>query len=68
MENVFIPKVLIFDMKKNKPSLYDALNIMREMMCKLPKKYFLTRHSCETLMRMNAKNTSGGAHTFSSTH
>ena len=38
MENVFIPQVLIFDMKKNKPSLYDALDIMREM--KTSKKIF----------------------------
>ena len=53
MENIFTPyhgKVVnlnIDDMKKNKPSLCDALVIMREMMCKLPKKFFLMRHSCK---------------------
>ena len=35
----------IDDMKKNKPSLSDMWDIMRETMCKLPKKSFLTRHS-----------------------
>ena len=50
-------------MKKNKPSLCDALVIMREMMCKLPKKFFLMRNSCkrDTLVKtlcvwMQSKN------------
>ena len=34
-------------MKKNKPSLCDVFDIMREIMRKLPKKSFLTRHSCK---------------------
>ena len=55
-------------MKKNKPSLRDVFNIMREMMCKLLKKSFLTRHSCKNLMRMNANSISKGAHTFCPTH
>ena len=55
-------------MKKNKPSLCDVLIIIKEIMYKLPKKSFLTRHSCKNLMRMNAKNKSKGAHTFCSTH
>ena len=34
-------------MKKNKPSLCDVFDIMREMMCKLPQKSFRTRYSCK---------------------
>ena len=49
----------IDNMKKNKPSLCDALDIMREMMCKLPKKSSLTRNSCKNLsvstQRINQK-------------
>ena len=55
-------------MKKNKPSLCDALDIKGGMMCKLPKKSFLRRHWCKNLMRRNAKDKSKGAHTFCSTH
>ena len=55
-------------MKKKKPSLCDAFDIMREMMCKLLKKSFLTRHSCQSLMRVNANSKSKGAHTFCPTH
>ena len=53
-------------MKKKKTSLCDVFDLMREMMCKLLKKSFLTRHSCKNLMRMNAKSKSKGAHTFCS--
>ena len=42
-------------MKKYKPSFYDVLEIMREMMCKLLKKFFLTRHSCENI-KSNSKS------------
>ena len=55
-------------MIKKKPSLCDVFDIMREMMCKLLKKSFLTRHSCKNLMRINAKSKSKGAHTFCPTH
>ena len=58
----------INDMKKNKPSLCDVLDIIKEMMSKLPKKFFPTRHKSKNLMRMNAKNKSKGAHAFCSTH
>ena len=51
-------------MIKKKPSLYHVFDIMREMMYKLLKKTFLKRHSCKSLMRMNAKSKSKGAHTF----
>ena len=51
------------DMTKEKPSLCDVFDIMREMMCKPLKKSFLTRHSYKNLMRMNAKSKSKGTHT-----
>ena len=55
-------------MIKKKPSLCDVFDVMREMMCKLLKKSFLTRHLCKDLMRMNAKSKSNRVHTFSPTH
>ena len=55
-------------MKKNKPSLCDLFNIMREMMCKLLKKSFLTRYSSKNLVRMNVNSKSKEAHTFCPTH
>ena len=42
-------------MIKNKPSLCDVFDIIREMMWKLLKKSVLAR---QELVRMNAKNTS----------
>ena len=53
-------------MKKNKPSLCDVFDIMREMMCKVLKKSFLTRHSCKIVLLMNANSKSKGAHMFCS--
>ena len=58
----------IDDMKKNKPSLCDMFDIMREIMCKLLKESFLTRHSCKNLMCMNANSKSKEAYTFCPTH
>ena len=55
-------------MINRKPSLCDVFDIMREMMCKLLKKSFLTRHSCKNLMRMNAKSKLKGVHTFCPTY
>ena len=55
-------------MKKNKPNLCNVFDIMREMVCKLLKKSFLTRHSRKNLMCMNANSKSKGAHTFCPTH
>ena len=72
MENVFILITILNlnfgDKKKNKPSLCDVFDMMREVMCKLLKKSFLAIHSCKNLMRMNAKSKSKGAHTFCIAH
>ena len=55
-------------MKKNKPSLCDVFDILREMLRKLLKKSFLTRHSCKNVMRIDANSKSKKAHTFCPTH
>ena len=55
-------------MKKNKPSLCNVFDIMRELTCKVLKKSFLTRHSCRNLMRMNANSRSKEAHKFCPIH
>ena len=55
-------------MKKNKPSLCDVFDIMRELMYKVLKKSFLTRQSFRNLMHMNANSTSKGAHKFCPIH